>query len=88
MKLNRNTPTFRDGIIFSAVKWDSLQDNYIQRGRKIDSHPLVSTVLEQDHFCSVFLGSHVTVLTNSQSRDDESTSHVKTVYYLYCSDQI
>ena len=37
----------------------------------------VSTVLEQDHFCSVFLVSHVTVLTNSQNRDDEVTSHAK-----------
>jgi len=30
-----------------------------------------STVLEQDHFYSAFLCSHVTALTNSQYRDDE-----------------
>jgi len=30
-----------------------------------------STVLEQDHFYSVYLVSHVTVLTNSRNRDDE-----------------
>ena len=31
----------------------------------------LSTVLEQDHFYSVFLVSHVTALTNSQYHDDE-----------------
>ena len=31
----------------------------------------LSTVLEQDHFYSVYLVSHVTVLTNSRNRDDE-----------------
>ena len=30
-----------------------------------------STVLEQDHFCSVFLVSFATETTNSQTRDDE-----------------
>ena len=30
-----------------------------------------STVLEQDHFCSAFLCSHETVLTNSQNHEDE-----------------
>ena len=32
-----------------------------------------STVLEQDHFCSAFLCSHETVLTNSQNHEDESS---------------
>ena len=31
----------------------------------------LSTVLEQDHIYSVYLVSHVTVLTNSRNRDDE-----------------
>ena len=31
----------------------------------------LSTVLEQDHFCSAFLCSHETVLTNSQNHEDE-----------------
>ncbi len=31
----------------------------------------LSTVLEQDHFCSDFLVSHRTVLTNSQYHEDE-----------------
>ena len=31
----------------------------------------MSTVLEQDHFYSVYLVSHVTVLTNSRNHDDE-----------------
>ena len=33
--------------------------------------PKASTVLEQDHFCSDFLCSHETVLTNSQNHEDE-----------------
>ena len=31
---------------------------------------VMSTVLEQDHFCSDFLVLHVTVLTNSLNPDD------------------
>ncbi len=31
---------------------------------------VLSTVLEQDHFCSDFLVLHVTVLTNSLNPDD------------------
>jgi len=30
----------------------------------------LSTVLEQDHFCSDFLDSHVTAMTNSENHDD------------------
>ena len=33
--------------------------------------PRMSTVLEQDHFCSDFLNSFATETTNSQTRDDE-----------------
>jgi len=37
----------------------------------------LSTVLEQDHFCSDFLVLHVTVLTNSFNPDDEVKSPTK-----------
>jgi hypothetical protein len=42
-----------------------------------DRHPPhVSTVLEQDHFFSDFLCSHVTNPTNSHNRDDELPSRI------------
>ena len=48
-----------------------------ERGIAMEFREKVSTVLEQDHFYSVYLVSHVTVLTNSQNRDDEVTSHAE-----------
>ena len=39
--------------------------------RRLDMVSKTSTVLEQDHFCSDFLCSHETVLTNSQYHEDE-----------------
>ena len=42
-----------------------------ERGAAFGLRKKASTVLEQDHFYSVYLVSHVTVLTNSRNRDDE-----------------
>ena len=44
--------------------------NQGEEGPKLEAQKL-STVLEQDHFCSAFLCSHEAVLTNSQNHEDE-----------------
>ena len=59
---------FRSGSLVSPKGVKELADR--ERGRRVSMDFEASTVLEQDHFYSVYLVSHVTVLTNSRKHED------------------
>ena len=58
--------TTRGAVSGPPHLWNFANDS--PRARSLE---LVSTVLEQDHFCSDYLVPQLAVLTNSRNRDDE-----------------